>query len=100
MTPEEAQYLEEICDRYGEEAASTVLAETELSMSAACEWAIVGHTVDGSLTVDEILAARTAHIDRLRTYIQYVTEQYNEVLRISRMTAEAILESNGGSGDQ
>jgi len=68
ITPKDAAYYAEICERYEEEAPDEIQVETGLSESAACAWAIYGHTVQDEITLEQQLNLLVNYAESLRLW--------------------------------
>lgn len=85
VTARDAEYYAEICDRYAdpEEHGEDIIAETGLSRSAACDWAIYGHTVQDEITLEDQLNQMADYAEKMRNYADFL-----------RQTIENLYEAN------
>ena len=72
-----------MCFRYEDpdEDPDEVLIETGLSRSAACEWAIFGHTVQDELNFEDDLNRLADYVERLRDYSDLLKKTLDNVLK-------------------
>lgn len=77
LTADTAAYYAEACDGLSEETADSELYPG-LSRGDACDWAVIGFTVQGWLTFKEQLLMQRAYIELLNTNLAFYKRQLKE----------------------
>jgi hypothetical protein len=92
ITKAETEYYTEACDAWesGEYTEDELLVEYSLSRGAACDWAIYGHTVQGSLDIESIFVQQADYVERLRAHIDALVGIINNQYLLSKQTTAAI----------
>ena len=72
LTPDEVAYYKEVCDAW--ESNEHTKADMEenfpgLPRGAACDWAIKGYTIQGSLTVEAMWNQSAHYAESMRAYV-------------------------------
>jgi hypothetical protein len=83
-------YWNDVCDRYQdpEESPAEIMEETQLSRSAACDWAIYGFTTQGGLTLREIFNLMAGHEERNRAHIRFLERLIESLYQVTRSKGE------------
>lgn len=86
LTAKEAGYYQEVCDAWeSQEYSKEEMQELypNISRSASCDWAIIGYTVQGHLTWEDILHQMATYSQQCRQALSIRDAAIDDMVRIA-----------------